>query len=287
MHRPGSTKRVLFVAISTLVFSWSTLMKLIRRLLRIKARATCVVLYYHEVRAQDRSGFARQMDLLKQCATPIPTDRTEPLIPGRHYVSVTFDDGYQSVLDNALPELRTREIPATLFIITDALGKSPHWLTAPGISAHDRPVMSEKDLQNLSAGLISVGSHTLTHPNLTKLTKSEALREIAESRTKLESILHREARLFSFPYGAYNGESIELCRQAGYQRVFTTSPRWAFITSEEFITGRVPVEPGDWPLEFRMKVMGAYRWVPLAISLKRGIRSLFKARRRKTETVPA
>jgi len=288
MHRTVSAKRVLFLAISTLVFCWSTLMKRIRQLLRIKARATCVVLYYHEVRSEDRSRFAHQMDLLKRCATPVPTDRTEPLIAGQHHVAVTFDDGFQSVIENALPELRMRQIPATLFIITNAVGKAPDWLTDRGSPAHDQPVMSETDLQNLPAGLISVGSHTLSHPRLPKLTKSEAQREIAESRTKLECILQREVRLFSFPYGAYNAETIALCRQAGYQRVFTSSPTWAFITPEEFITGRVPVEPGDWQLEFRMKLMGAYRWLPLAISLKRCIISLFKARdRRKIEAAPA
>jgi peptidoglycan/xylan/chitin deacetylase (PgdA/CDA1 family) len=263
------TKRILFLCISIFVFSWSILLKGIRRLLGKQPCGSCVVLYYHEVRPEYRRHFARQMDLLRQYSTPIRADRKEPLTRGRHYVAVTFDDGYKNVIDNAVPELETRNIPATLFIITDAYGKYPDWLTDANSSTRREPVVSEEELQNLSANLISVGSHTLAHPNLPTLKEADAKREIVESRSKLEKTLKRSIRLFSFPYGAYNADTVEWCRQAGYERVFTTSPTWAFVNPQEFVTGRVPVEPSDLPLEFRMKLMGAYRWLPLAISVKR------------------
>ena len=126
----------------------------------------------------------------------------------------------------------------------------------------------------------------MTHPALPALNENDAKRELSESRAKLEKMLDREIRLFSFPYGAFNAKLIEWCREAGYERVFTIAPTLAFLDPREFVTGRMSVEPTDWPLEFRLKLMGAYRWLPVAFSLKRRVLSipLLRAlRKRNTE----
>ena len=81
--------------------------------------------------------------------------------------------------------------------------------------------------------------------------------------------MSREIRLFSFPYGAENDRLVDLCREAGYERVFTILPRLALLDPQEYVTGRVVVDPTDWPLEFRLKLLGAYRWLPRAFAWKR------------------
>jgi peptidoglycan/xylan/chitin deacetylase (PgdA/CDA1 family) len=214
------------------------------------------------------------MDILLRRARPTRVDRKETLSPGVHYAAVTFDDGYQNVIENALPELEKRRIPSTIFIITEALGKYPHWLTEPHGSARHTKVMSSNQLRNLPLDLVTVGSHTMTHPALPALNDTDAKRELSESRAQLEKMLEREIRLFSFPYGAFNPKLIEWCREAGYERVFTVVPTLTFFDPREFVSGRVPVEPTDWPLEFRLKLMGAYRWLPVAFSLKRRVLSI-------------
>jgi hypothetical protein len=88
-------------------------------------------------------------------------------------------------------------------------------------------------------------------------------------------VLNIDVSLFSFPYGSFNSTLVQLCRDAGYARVFTTLPFLAFGKLEEFVSGRVTVEPTDWPIEFRLKILGSYRWLPLAITLKRQMRSSF------------
>jgi peptidoglycan/xylan/chitin deacetylase (PgdA/CDA1 family) len=90
----------------------------------------CVVLYYHAVRPEERASFGRQMDELLSIGSPIRADRREPLQPGRRYVAVTFDDGFVSVVENALPELRDRRIPCTIFVPTGSLGTRPSWLNS-------------------------------------------------------------------------------------------------------------------------------------------------------------
>ena len=60
-----------------------------------------------------------------------------------------------------------------------------------------------------------------------------------------------------------------LCREAGYEGLFAILPELAFTDPQEFVTGRVGVNPSDWALEFRLKILGAYRWLPIVFSWKR------------------
>lgn len=235
---------------------------------------TCIVVYYHEVRPEHRDLFARQLDILLRVAEPTRADRTDQLKEGVHYAAVTFDDGFQSVIDNAMPELEKRRIPATLFIVTEALGKYPGWLTGTNHRAKLQKVVSVDQLKQMDPEVMALGSHTMTHQRLTRLSKADAKREISQSREQLGRILNREVSLFSFPFGAFNQSLIELCRESGYSRVFSISPLLARLGQREFVTGRVSVEPTDWPIEFRLKILGAYQWLAGVRSLKARLRSV-------------
>ena len=100
--------------------------------------------------------------------------------------------------------------------------------------------------------------------------------ELTGSRIKLKEILNRDVNLLSFPYGAFNDSVVDGCREAGYERVFTALPVFAFSEPREFVTGRVGTAPTDWPIEFRLKLAGAFRWLPYAYSLKRRILSVLR-----------
>src|SRR5712691_11273092 len=186
---------------------------MISRLLGFVPNARCVVLYYHAVSAGQRSRFSRQMALLNRWATPVPASFSGPLEPGWRYASVTFDDGFLSVIENALPELKKHGIPCTVFIISDFLGKVPAW--AEEYSAEDEPerIVTREALVRMPSDLVVVGSHTMTHPRLTTVSPAAAARELVESRRQLEKWLGKEVRLFSFPYGAFNVSLIGLCRE--------------------------------------------------------------------------
>jgi hypothetical protein len=84
---------------------------------------------------------------------------------------------------------------------------------------------------------------------------------LKESKAGLEAMLGRPVTLFSFPHGACNERLVEMARGAGYERVFTITPQPALAMDQGFIFGRVAVNPEDWALEFRLKVLGAYRWM--------------------------
>ena len=151
------------------------------------------------------------------------------------------------------------------------LGRTAELYDSSTGSADERKVMSVKELQSLSNDLITVGSHTLSHPFLSRLTPEQAMYELSESRRVLETTLQKPIRLFCFPYGDCNAELLRLCQEAGYERVFTTLPQWALSDAAEFVTGRVRVDPSDWRIEFRLKLLGGYHWLPFAFELKRTI----------------
>lgn len=248
------------------LWSWSC------RIAGKKLPGTCVVLYYHAVTSEQRSRFARQMDDLIRWAKPIAADIKNSLESNVHHAAVTFDDGFQSVIENALPELIQRNIPSTMFIPTGYLGRRAGWISEPGHQNHHEILMTADQLRELPSDLVSIGSHTVRHLNLPLLGEEEARRELCESRRKLEPIIGRDIKLLSFPYGKYNQKLVEWSRQVGYERVFTILPTLAFSMPEEYVTGRVSVAPTDWRLEFRLKLLGAYRWLPLAFAFKRKLR---------------
>ena len=138
--------------------------------------------------------------------------------------------------------------------------------------------MSEQQLRQLPSDLVTIGSHTMTHPVLPSVDDKRLEQELRGSREKLEKIINREVKLFSFPYGAFDERVVEWCRETGYGRVFTALPVFALSEPQEFVTGRVGVNATDWPIEFRLKLAGAYRWLPYAYIWKRKIKSALSGR---------
>jgi peptidoglycan/xylan/chitin deacetylase (PgdA/CDA1 family) len=270
---PTMPKRIIFLIGSLFVEAGDLLRNNARKLLGLRPRGSCVVLTYHSVTSEERPLFARQMDTLLRYAKPVRAD-IEALPPeGGRYAVLTFDDGMQNIVDNALPELEKRSIPATLFIITDVLGKIPDWECFGPRDTGEELVMSEEQLRKLPSDLVEIASHTMTHPVLPQIDREKLAQEVEGSRAKLAKMLGREIKLLSFPYGAFNDDVVDACRKAGYERVFSVLPYFAFSEPQEFLTGRMGVYPTDWPIEFRLKVLGAYRWLPFMFDLKRKVLS--------------
>ena len=233
-----------------------------RRWLGRQTPGTCVVLYYHGVPAQHRQRFARQLDLLLEQASPLPSQPKTPLAAGRHHAVVTFDDGFVSVLEQARPELDQRGIPWTVFVPSGLLGQTPGWLRrAPDAARQDR-VMTAEELRDLARDpQVTIGSHTVNHTHLIEAGPARAAEEFARSKAELEAALDRSVDQFSYPFGARSPALDELGRQAGYRRLFCSVPARAFQTADEFVTGRANVNPDMPLLEFRLKLAGAYRWL--------------------------
>jgi peptidoglycan/xylan/chitin deacetylase (PgdA/CDA1 family) len=272
-------KRLANLAGSLVVWTTDGLSENLCRLVGRPLPRRCVVLAYHSVAAEQRALFVQQMEMLLKQAQVVHADIQALPEQGGHYVAITFDDGYEDIVDNALAELSKRGMPSTVFIITELLGCKRNWEHRGGEDTSEVRLMSPEQLRNLPSDLVRIGSHTMTHAFLPRLEVGKMQEELSGSRAKLEKLLNREVKTFALPYGAYNDTVLRICREAGYERVFTGLPVFAFALPGEFLTGRAVVGLTDWPIEFRLKAAGAYRWLPWAYALKRRMMSAVRGKR--------
>ncbi len=267
--------RLVKLLLSIIVWGYDQIKRLFFQLFAKAVPGTCIVLYYHMVEQKDQHNFAWQLEIIIRNAKVIRADTKSPLTPNAHHVAVTFDDGFVDILENAVPELVKRNIPFTIFVPTGYLGKYPEWIEKKEYRSYRGPVMSEAQVRDLrKCELLTIGSHCVSHTDLRLMGENSAMQEIQRSKNDLENIIGQEVNLLSFPHGTYTDKCIEFARQAGYERVFTINPSLGLLSPNEFITGRISVSPRDWPFEFKLKVLGAYRWLPWAYSLKRKVLSV-------------
>ena len=220
----GQFTRCLKVGFSLLYWCFLLAKRSLRSLSGHSHPGACIVLYYHAVSSRQRERFAKQLDMALRWLSPVAAGQRDSLPRGRNYFAITFDDALECVAENALPELQRRGIPSTIFVVSRSLGQSPIWMDGGHRTVDMFKVMSRESLQTHASDLVVIGSHSLTHPDLRLMDDAEARRQIGASRIELETLLHTPITLFSFPYGAFNDKLLRYCREAGYQRVFTTIP---------------------------------------------------------------
>lgn len=269
----NNSKRFIKLFVSLIVFIIDYIINSILKLIN-KTKASYVILYYHSVYPEEKKAFARQMDDLLRLAKPIAINEIGALKQGRRYCVITFDDGFICVRDNALPVLAKRNIPATLFVPSDCLGKHPPWLDE-GNAGYNNIVMTATQLNSLDKKMVIIGSHGRTHQNLLQISQDEARKEIIQSKKELENILNTPIETISFPEGDFNQTHIDMAIQAGYRQAFSILPELISSGSDSFLRGRVKVDPFDWRMEYRLKLLGAYRWLPIAFAIKKKLRQLF------------
>jgi peptidoglycan/xylan/chitin deacetylase (PgdA/CDA1 family) len=123
-------------------------------------------------------------------------------LPPKH-VCLTFDDGYQNVYSDAFPVLQEHGFTATVFLVTRYCGRYNDW---PGNlkSLKRAPLLSWNQLKEMTRFGIECGSHTLTHPDLTRIPLRHAEEEIIQSKREIEDKTGEPVTLFAYPYGSYN-----------------------------------------------------------------------------------
>jgi peptidoglycan/xylan/chitin deacetylase (PgdA/CDA1 family) len=130
----------------------------------------------------------------------------------RGLVGITFDDGYRSVLEEALPELKRRGFGATAYIISGRLGRTNEWDEGPSW-----PLMTASQVRELAAAGIEIGSHAATHMRLAGASPEQLRAEVSASRTSLAAVLGAEIRGFAYPYGSMDAAARRAVRDAGYE----------------------------------------------------------------------
>jgi peptidoglycan/xylan/chitin deacetylase (PgdA/CDA1 family) len=125
---------------------------------------------------------------------------------------ITFDDGYANFLDEALPILNEFQLKATVFVVAREVGGESRW----DAGTHS-PLMGWSDLDRLRNEGFEIGSHTLTHPWLTRIAPAAARDEVLRSRGEVEGKLGAAVTTFAYPYGDLNPEVERMVEESGYE----------------------------------------------------------------------
>jgi peptidoglycan/xylan/chitin deacetylase (PgdA/CDA1 family) len=175
------------------------------------------ILTYHSL---DSSGsvisiapqaFREQMKWLAGSGIPVvPLERIRDS-PGA--VALTFDDGFRNFLKEAFPVLRDLGLPSTVFVVSRYCGERNRWPSQPASPrVPDLPLMSWNELREIARGGVMLGSHTATHPYMTRLSAAQIDEELRASQCEIEDRTGQPVRAFAYPYGATSLEVREAVR---------------------------------------------------------------------------
>jgi peptidoglycan/xylan/chitin deacetylase (PgdA/CDA1 family) len=166
-----------------------------------------MVLAYHEVMPESNyaycvtaASFAEQLRVFDSLK------KTKPV-----GIRITFDDGEQSQLHNALPLLAEHGFKATYFV-------------TPGLIGTAAKFLGWEELKTLQAVGHSVQSHGWSHKFLTFCSEAELAHELRASKQSLEDNLGSVVDEISVPGGRWDQRVIKACAAAGYQRVYVSDP---------------------------------------------------------------
>ncbi|MCH0564919.1 MULTISPECIES: polysaccharide deacetylase family protein [unclassified Streptomyces] len=138
----------------------------------------------------------------------------------RHLVGLTFDDGYADFLDAALPLLQRHGCTATLYVLPGRLGGDNAWDPL----GPRKPLLDADGIRRAADAGMEIGSHGLTHVDLTAADDVTLKSETAESRTVLSHLLGRDVDGFCYPYGTVDARAVDAVREAGYRYACAIDP---------------------------------------------------------------
>jgi peptidoglycan/xylan/chitin deacetylase (PgdA/CDA1 family) len=141
----------------------------------------------------------------------------------------SFDDGYLSQYDVALPALRRHHWPGVLNLVVEHVE-----------SGDLRPWQ----VRRLIAAGWEIDSHTISHPDLTTLDPVRLREEVAGSRARLRRMFGQPVRFFCYPSGRYDPRVVAAVKAAGYLGATTTIDGLG-SRSRPFTLARVRIVPGE------------------------------------------
>lgn len=115
-------------------------------------------------------------------------------------IIITFDDGYLDVYRYAYPILKRYNLKATAFVI--------------GGFADGNYYMTYDNMKELSdSNTFEIGSHTMTHKPLAKLTNEEIENELKNSKVKIEEVIKKEVNVIAYPTGSFDDRVIDIAKK--------------------------------------------------------------------------
>ncbi len=233
--------------------------------------ADVLVLCYHAVSPTWSATFSvtpdtleRQLSLLVRRGWKGATFSDAVLNPpASKTLVVTFDDGFASVSERAEPILSALGLVATVFVPTSFMSgeRSLSWEGIEAWSrspdAHELRCMNWDTLGQLADRGWEIGSHTRSHPHLTRISDDALHEELRESREEIAERLTRACRSIAYPYGEADARIARTAEHVGYSAGACLSHSLA--QRGPHLWPRVGVFHDDFDLRFRLKVSSLTR----------------------------
>lgn len=252
------------------------------------------ILMYHSIAEEDESqvhpyyrtatsppSFASQMEYLHTAGYTACSPADARSIAGSSAMSVgklvalTFDDGYQNVYREAFPVLQRFNFTASIFLSTAYIGNTT-------LEFKGRSCLNWSEVREMRKYGITFGSHTVTHRQLSSLSRSEVRRELVQSKRVIEQEISASVDSFAYPYAFPHADSAflamlqDLLQEVGYINGVCTIIGRVGPRSDPLFLPRLPVNDADDPDLFQAKLAGAYDWVGWAQRALKGIKSAVK-----------
>ncbi|MDB9815956.1 polysaccharide deacetylase family protein [Gammaproteobacteria bacterium] len=167
-------------------------------------------------------------------------------------INITFDDGFKDNLKIVAPLMEELKIPFTVFVASDFLDQS-HPLH-----------LDKKELKELAAmSLVSIGSHSKSHANLTQLSKDQVKEELQQSKLILEDLIGAEVCGFSYPFGGVNRDVRDSVEELGYKYAVNSCFDLNQKIEDRFMLSRNEIWNTDTSIIFQEKIQGHWDWLKM------------------------
>lgn len=167
-------------------------------------------------------------------------------LPEKSFV-ITFDDGFRGVRDHALPVLEQHGWPATVFLVTDLIGKQDEWTRPVNPDGRTYPLLDADEIRDMAGRGISFHSHTCTHPSLPTLDDSVLVEELSRSRTTLQESFSFDGDYLAYPFGHLDNRVEHAASSVGYRAAFSTQPGFNRRDVNRYRIRRLDVFGADTP----------------------------------------
>jgi len=189
--------------------------------------------------------------------------------------AITFDDGYESVYQEAFPVLQRYHMSATVFLAVGKEGSTEDKTRLPSLEG--RSMLNWQEIREMHRFGIEFGAHTCTHPNLTRLSPKQIDSEMGDSKKIIEDGLSFPVRSFAYPYGRYNHDVLETVRS---YFVCACSDRLGFVRlrSNAYALERIEMYYFRSSKKWEMMLTDLFPWYLLIRKVPRLIRRPFQSR---------
>jgi peptidoglycan/xylan/chitin deacetylase (PgdA/CDA1 family) len=163
--------------------------------------------------------------------------------PSRGRFVLTFDDGYLTDYTVAFARLAERGWPGCFFVIASQVGASR--------------ALGWRELREMAAAGMEIGSHSLTHPFLHHADPDEIRREFGESKRILEDGLGQAVHFASLPRGSAAPGMGVLIKELGYRAFCTSEPGLVSVRTDPYEVPRIAIKQRTTPAFLRQVCAGS------------------------------